>query len=73
MVTGIGLFSGGLDSILSVRLLQQQNIHIEAVTFVTPFFGPEKAKKSVKQLGVPLHIIDITGKHTEMLKNPKHG
>ena len=73
MVTGIGLFSGGLDSILAVRLLQHQNIHIEAVSFVTPFFVPEQAKKSVEQLGVPLHIIDISEKHIEMLKNPKHG
>ncbi len=73
MVTGIGLFSGGLDSILAVRILQEQNLHIEVISFVTPFFGPETAEKSVKQLKVPLHLIDITGTHLEMLKNPRHG
>jgi tRNA U34 2-thiouridine synthase MnmA/TrmU len=73
MVKGIGLFSGGLDSILAVRLLQEQNIQIEAVSFVTPFFGPEKAKKAAELLSVILHIIDITEIHLQMLKNPKHG
>lgn len=73
MVTGIGLFSGGLDSILSVRLLQQQNIRIEAVSFVTPFFGPETAIKAVKQLGIPHHIIDITEIHLPIVKNPRYG
>ncbi len=73
VVTAIGLFSGGLDSILAVRVLQQQHIAIEAVSFVTPFFGPQTALKSAKQLAIPLHIVDITEKHFEMLKNPKHG
>ena len=73
MVTGIGLFSGGLDSILAVRVLQEQDIQIEAVAFVTPFFGAETARKAVKQLGVQLHIIDITDRHLAMLRSPRHG
>ena len=39
MVKAIGLFSGGLDSILAVKLLQEQHIEIELVSFVTPFFN----------------------------------
>ena len=73
MTIGIGLFSGGLDSILAVRVLQEQNIHIEAVTFVTPFFGAEKAREAAARLSVSLHILDITEKHFEMLKNPRYG
>lgn len=73
MIVGIGLFSGGLDSILAVRVLQKQHVRIEVIVFVTPFFGPETAKKAVKQLNVPLHIIDITEKHFEMLRAPKYG
>ena len=73
MTTGIGLFSGGLDSILAVRVLQEQNIDIVAVCFITPFFGAETAKKAAEQLKISLHIADITEKHLEMLKNPKHG
>ncbi len=71
--TGIGLFSGGLDSILSVCVLQQQNIDIIPISFVTPFFGPATAQKSVKQLGLELRIMDITDKHLAMLKNPRYG
>lgn len=73
MAAGIGLFSGGLDSILAVRILLEQNIQVEAISFVTPFFSAETAKKSVRQFDVPHHIIDITEQHLEMLKNPKHG
>ena len=73
MVAGIALFSGGLDSILAVRLLQDQNIHIEAVAFTTPFFGADTAEKHVRQLGVGLHVIDITEQHFTMLKSPRYG
>jgi len=73
MVTGIGLFSGGLDSILAVRVLQEQGINVIAVCFVTPFFGPEKAQAAADHLGIPLQIIDITEAHVTMLKNPRYG
>ena len=70
---GIGLLSGGLDSILAVCVLREQNIHIEAAAFITPFFGPENAQKAAAMLKVPLHVIDFTEAHLEMLKHPKHG
>jgi tRNA U34 2-thiouridine synthase MnmA/TrmU len=70
---GIGLLSGGLDSILAIRVLRDQNIHIEAAAFITPFFGPENAQKAAAMLKVPLHVIDFTEAHLEMLKHPKHG
>lgn len=73
MVTGIGLFSGGLDSILAVKVLQQQHINVEVVCFVTPFFDAKKAQKAIEQLGIPLHVLDITEKHFEMLKSPRYG
>ncbi|MCP4714583.1 MAG: tRNA 4-thiouridine(8) synthase ThiI, partial [Deltaproteobacteria bacterium] len=73
MTLGIGLFSGGLDSILAVKVLQEQDIHIELISFITPFFGPQAAQKAIHQLNVPLHIIDITDIHLAMLKDPKHG
>jgi tRNA-specific 2-thiouridylase len=67
MYIALGLLSGGLDSILAVRLLQEQKqLRVEGVTFITPFFGPQKARAAAAQLGIPLHEIDITD-------NPKHG
>jgi len=74
MYIALGLLSGGLDSMLAVRLLQEQpQLRVEGVTFVTPFFGPEKARTAAAQLSIPLHEIDITETHFAMLKNPKHG
>lgn len=67
------LMSGGLDSILAAKVLQEQGIEVEAVTFITPFFGSVNAEKAVEMLGIPVHIIDITGEHLKMLKAPKHG
>ncbi len=74
MFIALGLMSGGLDSILAVRLLQeQQQLRVEAVTFVTPFFGPERARAAAAQLSIPLHELDITDIHFAMLQNPPHG
>ena len=73
MVTGVGLFSGGLDSILAVKALQDQEIAIIGVTFTTPFFGAEKATEVARQLDMDHRILDITGDHLDMVRQPKHG
>lgn len=72
-VRALGLMSGGLDSMLAVRVLLDQNIEMTGITFQTPFFGPEGAQKAARQLGIPLRVIDIGAVHLEMLKNPKYG
>ena len=72
-VRGLGLMSGGLDSMLAVRVLLDQNIEMTGITFETPFFGPEGARKAARQLGIPLRVVDIGAIHLEMLKNPKYG
>ncbi len=73
MVKAIGLFSGGLDSLLAVRVLQEQGIEVVAVNFVTPFFGPRRASEGARRLGIPLRVVDITEEHLRMLRRPKHG
>lgn len=72
-VQALGLCSGGLDSILSALVLRNQNIHVEWITFETPFFTAEKAKRAADQTGIPLHIEDITPDYLEMLKAPPAG
>jgi len=76
----IALLSGGLDSILAIRLLQEQGVEIEAVSYYIDFAacipkigGEDAAKKAAKTLGVPLKIFDITKEYLEMFKSPKHG
>ena len=70
---GLSLFSGGLDSQLAVRVLERAGAHVEAVTFVTPFFSPETAIKAADALGVKLHLVDFTGDEIDLIKNPPHG
>ena len=73
MTRGLGLFSGGLDSVLAALVLRRQGIEVWGVTFVTPFFGLEKAHKASALLDIPLIIRDIGTAHLEMVKNPRYG
>jgi tRNA U34 2-thiouridine synthase MnmA/TrmU len=73
LTKAIGLLSGGLDSILATRLLQDQGIEILAVCFKSPFFGFRKAQRAVVQLKVSLQIIDISDEHLQLVRNPKYG
>ncbi len=67
------LFSGGLDSQLAVCVLREQGIHVEAITYSSPFFGTEKSKQAAKALGIKQHIIDFTEDILEQVKHPAHG
>ena len=70
---GIGLFSGGLDSILAAKIIMALGIQVTGVTCTTPFFSPEKAKAAAKEIGIHLIEVDITKEHLDMLKAPKYG
>lgn len=76
----VGLFSGGLDSILAARLLLEQGIEVEGICFTTVFSdGPSKnsvadaALKAAKQLKIPLKVEDLSGGYLDILKNPRYG
>ena len=73
MVIGIGLISGGLDSISAARILQDQDIQIIGVSFVTPFFGSERGERAAAMLDIELKVMDITQAHLEIVRSPKHG
>jgi len=72
-VRALGLCSGGLDSILSALVLRRQGIEVEWITFETPFFSAQKARKAAEMTGVSLRVADITGPYLEMLKDPHCG
>jgi len=73
MTKALALLSGGLDSILAIKVIQDQGIEVEAICCASPFFSPDQAKKAAAILGVPLRIIDITEEVLELIKTPKHG
>ncbi|OIO55187.1 MAG: tRNA (5-methylaminomethyl-2-thiouridylate)-methyltransferase [Alphaproteobacteria bacterium CG_4_10_14_0_2_um_filter_63_37] len=88
-IRALGMLSGGLDSILAVRMLQNQGIEVECVNFYTGFCvtGHTQALRSNKdgtmkqhdalaaaeQLGVKLHIEDISEDYVEIVTNPRYG
>jgi len=89
MRKAVALISGGLDSMLAVKVIQDQGIHVEGLNFFTGFChsGHTSAirnRKKVKpirndalwvaeQLGIKLHIEDIVEPYKEVLLNPKYG
>ncbi len=72
-IKAVALFSGGLDSILAVKLIQEQGIEVKGVNFKTPFFGLDKTFAAIKNLDMDLKNIDITQELLEVLRNPRHG
>jgi len=76
----LGLFSGGLDSILACRVVADQGVRVTALKFVTPFFDHDLlAKKSEyidamrRQYGLAVEVIDISAGYLRLLDNPAHG
>lgn len=75
----IAMLSGGLDSILAVRLMLDQGIEVLAVNFSIDFCacimqdGENVATKAARMLGVPVKVVDISEEYLTVLRNPKHG
>lgn len=72
-VRALGLCSGGLDSMVAAMVLRRQGIDVHWITFETPFFSAEKARKASRLLDVPLTVEDITPPYLEMLRDPPCG
>lgn len=85
----VALISGGLDSMLATRLVQQQGVQVEGINFFTGFCVEghthairRKDRSRVKrnnalwvaeQLGIKLHIIDVVDEYKNVVINPRHG
>jgi len=69
----LSLFSGGLDSSLATRLIQEQGIQVQGICFVSPFFNAKKAKRAAHNLKICLHIMDIGEDLLLLLKSPFYG
>ncbi len=71
----IALFSGGLDSILAVKVLEEQGLKVKGLHFVTPFFGkPDMLAKWRKIYNVDVSAVDIGADFVQILRErPEHG
>ena len=85
----VALISGGLDSLLAARIIQDQGVQIEGINFYTGFCveghthairnkdkGNAKRNNALwvaEQLGIKLHIIEVIEDYKDVVLNPKHG
>ena len=72
------LFSGGLDSMISIKLLTSQGIKVTAIHIDIGFSGDEKKaeilRRRANEAGAEFKIVDIRNKYLrEVLFTPKHG
>ncbi|MFH1671375.1 MAG: tRNA 4-thiouridine(8) synthase ThiI [Candidatus Portnoybacteria bacterium] len=72
-IQGLALLSGGLDSILAVKILQERGIEVTGLTFVSYFFGSGPAQKAAKLLNIELKTVDFSDQHLEIVKKPCYG
>ncbi len=76
----VGLFSGGLDSILAARVIAEQGIEVKLVKFVTPFFDYDLLTKADEyqqdvfaRYGFEVELVDISEGYIDLLRKPAHG
>ncbi len=74
------LLSGGLDSRLAVRLMQEQGIKLEAVNFKTIFCtctargkSCSEAVSAAKEANIPLKVFNTTKEIMDVVEHPRFG
>jgi tRNA-specific 2-thiouridylase len=87
-IKAIGMLSGGLDSRLAIRLIQQQAIEVIALHFYTGFCianrnrrvgrvekpsARNEALDAGADLGVPVEVIDVAQEYMSVVLNPRYG
>ena len=73
---GLVLFSGGLDSVIVVKLLQEQGIEVDGVYIQNGFRNNEPIEylyNISKKLKIKLTILNKESEFFDMWKNPKYG
>jgi len=78
---GLGLISGGLDSLIACLVLKLQNIEVVGLNFKSPFCICDKAYKNAEcglnlfydKLGIKTFFLQKEDDYLEVIKNPKFG
>ncbi len=87
-IKAVGMLSGGLDSRLALRVIQQQGIEVIALHFYTGFCIANRnrrvgrvekpsarhaALEAGADLGVPVEVIDVAQEYMSVVLNPRYG
>ncbi|MFX0012742.1 MAG: hypothetical protein ACFE9R_20695, partial [Candidatus Hermodarchaeota archaeon] len=78
---GLGLISGGLDSLIACLVLKLQNIEVVGLNFKSPFCICDKAYKNAEcglnlfydKLGIKTHFLQKEDDYLDIVKDPKFG
>ena len=71
----LALFTGGLDSLLSVRLMQVQGIEVVGLFEVTALCAADRsaAESRAAESRIELRIADLAGEYSRTLRAPRFG
>ena len=70
----IVLLSGGLDSVLSLKIVLSQGLKVKGLNFITPFLKEQKiVREQAEGFGIPLVTIRLGEDYLDLVKRPKHG
>ncbi|MCB9874599.1 MAG: hypothetical protein H6821_10515 [Planctomycetaceae bacterium] len=68
------LLSGGLDSMLAIRIMQEQGIEVEALNFKTIFTCcQDQSAQTARDLGVRLTVVGQDDDYLDLVKDPQFG
>jgi len=70
----VAVLSGGLDSMLAIRIMQEQGVEVDALNFKTIFeCCQDRAGQAARGLGVRLTVITHGDDYLDIIRNPRFG
>ncbi len=70
----IVLLSGGLDSVLALKIVLCQGVKVKGLNFITPFLKEQKiVREQAEEFGIPLVTIRLGEDYLNLVKRPKYG
>jgi len=80
-IKAVGMVSGGLDSVLAVKLILEQGIEVIGLHLITPFSSGDVSPKSnenivqkqANQLGFSYYPLYLGEEYIQIIKNPRWG
>ncbi|MFX1568449.1 MAG: hypothetical protein ACFFCV_08780, partial [Promethearchaeota archaeon] len=80
-LSGLGLVSGGLDSLIACHIMQLQGIKVIGLNFTSPFCQYNKESANIEcnldvfqeKLGIEIHYLPLGEDFLDIIRNPKYG